>query len=273
MNPKMMWALAALSVVGLAGCLEQTTVLNVNKSGAGTVVITSYMSKTAVDMMAQLDRKKESAKKNPLLQEPARYKASADAMGTKFVGVKELSRPDGSIGVEETYSFTDVTRVKLNSEAKMNAPGTEGRAEKKSEPITFAFAKGPTAKLTIKQPEKKVAAAPEKADKPTEAATAQQEAAFAQMKQIFEGFRLRVLVKVDGEIAKTNATYVGTDEAKKPAVTLLDLNVGELLKDDAQLKKLSAMGKIDDVATAREKLKDFPGIKAELSQQVDVEFK
>lgn len=282
MNPRLMRAVAVLCVAGLAGCLEQTTVVTVNKTGAGTVVVTSTMTKVAAEMMQQLGSqaggkgKKEAGKKNPLLEDQAKYKANAAAMGegVKFVGVKELTRPDGSVGTEETYSFADVTKLKLNSDVKVSSPGggaAPAKAEKK-DPTTFAFAKGTPAKLTIKQPEPKPGA--EKADKPADPqGPAQDEAALAQMKQMFDGFRFRTVVKVDGEIAKTNATYVDVEDGKKKAVTLLDMNVGELLKDDAQFKKLTAMGKMDDIATAKEKLKGLPGIKVELERQVEVEFK
>ena len=91
---------------------------------------------------------------------------------------------------------------------------------------------------------------------------------------MFDGFRIRLIVKVDGDITKSNATFIEKDSKtnKKQAVTLIDLDVGKLLKDDAAFKKLAAMGQIDDMATAKEKMKNIPGLKFEPADKIDIEF-
>jgi hypothetical protein len=75
----------------------------------------------------------------------------------------------------------------------------------------------------------------------------------AQMKQMFDGFRVRIMVKVDGEIARTNASYVeiDTQSKKKQLVTLFDINIGEIMKDEETFKKLAAMGEIQDMEAER----------------------
>ncbi len=82
------------------------------------------------------------------------------------------------------------------------------------------------------------------------------------------------MVKVDGEIARTNASYVeiDTQSKKKQLVTLFDINIGEIMKDEETFKKLAAMGEIQDMETAAEKLKGIPGLKIETAKRVEIEF-
>jgi len=181
-----------------------------------------------------------------------------------------------------TYAFKDINKLKVNSEpdspslvSDSAGQSAGGEPQKRETPITFEFVKGSTPKLTVmmakKEKEKEVGKAEEVAA-PDEVPPEEE---MAMVKEMFGGFHVQLLVKVDGEITRSNATYVEKDEktGRKQRVTLIDMDLGKLFKDEATFKKLMAMGEVEDMATAREKLKDIPGLKFETTDKVEIEFK
>jgi hypothetical protein len=50
------------------------------------------------------------------------------------------------------------------------------------------------------------------------------------------------------------------------------MNVGKLVEDDAQIKKLLALGEIQNMDEAAEKIKGIPNLKIETAEQVVIEF-
>jgi hypothetical protein len=283
--------LAAGAVVAvlavLSGCMDVTTVVTVDPAGTGTVVETLYMSKAAQEMMAgmmgamgggQDDGAPAPAPK--LLEDESKYKAKAAAMGegVTFVSARELTKPDGSPGVQVVYAFTDITKLNVNPDPEQ--PGGDKPVGKPKRPIRFEFAPGETATLTIRNPKPEkdgsssASAAP--ADEPSaEVRPEPSPEQLAQMKAMFDGFRARIVVKVKGEIVESNATFIETnpETGKKQAVTLVDLNIGALLGNDDTLKKLAALGPVQDMATAQEKMKDISGLRFELQDPVTVSFR
>jgi len=104
-----------------------------------------------------------------------------------------------------TYAFKDINKLKVNSEPDAPSSGGEAPAKKAKDPVSFVFVKGATPKLTILMPREEK---PADTGKPPEAkgpAQTPSEAELAQMKQTFDGFRMRLIVKVDGDITKSDA--------------------------------------------------------------------
>jgi hypothetical protein len=283
-----------LSIALLAGCIDATTLLFVKKDGSGLVVETVYMGKALEQMMQQMaagfggeTAKQAGPKELPL--EIEKYKAKAKKMGegVKFVSAKRVTKADGSPGVRVVYSFPDVRKLTVSEDP--DTPSSPGggpgmmnagqEKKKKKNPIRFDFVKGASPKLIIKMPEaaaaKDATASPESlkapAEMPSASPTPEQ---MAMMKQMFGDFRMRIMVKVDGEITDSNASHVQKDgkSGKKCLVTLLDMNIGELLANEEQFKKLAAMGKIEDMSTAKYKLKDISGLKIEPEEKIEVVF-
>jgi hypothetical protein len=268
-------ALLVILVFG-CGCMDVTTTITVNKDGSGTITETMYMGAMMQQMMTQMMGGMGGGGNAPPPEQPidvAKYKAKAGKMGNgvTFVSAKKVKKEDGASGEQAIYSFSDVTKVKLQSEPEKPGGGKPqgGMGGKKPKSITFDFTKGDTAKLTLNMPQD---AASEEAAKIAHVITPKTEAPSAaemgQMKQMFNGFRFRMEIKVEGDITKTNASY-----ADKNTVTILDMNIGELLQDQGQFEKLAAMGPIKDMETAKKMLKDFPGLKIETEEKVDIEFK
>lgn len=288
MGRKLLFSAVILTLLALVGCIDEATVISVKKDGSGTVVSTLYMTKAMQEMMKEMagamGGKTKGKQKNPLLESAEAYRAKASAMGegVTFVSSKEVRKPDGTTGVQVTYAYKDINKLKINSEPETPAGGPEGAAspeggppQKKANPVTFEFVKGATPKLTImmarKEKEEEAVKAEDNAT-PEEAPAAEQ---MAMMKEMFDGFHMQLLVAVDGEITKSNATFVEKDEktGKRQRIILIDMDLGKIFKDEASFKKLAAMGEIQDMATAREKLKDLPGLRFETEEKVEIEFK
>jgi len=138
----------------------------------------------------------------------------------------------------------------------------------------FDFSREGTSTLTIKLPAPQGGKTEEESGdkaRPNLSEPSAQEKAM--MKRMFDGFRFRMLIKVDGEITQTNASYAHKGEdGKTQYVTLFDMNIGELLKDEKEFEKLVSLGEMEDMATARTKLLGVLGLKIETEREVTVSF-
>ncbi len=153
--------------------------------------------------------------------------------------------------------------------------GATTRATKKGPPpLTFDFGREGTSTLTIKLPApqggKTEEASSDKARPNLSAPSAQEK---AMMKRMFDDFRFRTLIKVDGEIAQTNASYAHKGEdGKTQYVTLFDMDIGELLNDEKEFEKLVSLGRMEDMATGKTKPRGIPDLKIETEREVTISF-
>ncbi|MBW1671789.1 MAG: hypothetical protein JRJ43_09025 [Deltaproteobacteria bacterium] len=268
-----------LALLLTSGCIDATTVVSVKKDGSGSVFDVVFIGKGLQQMFQQMSaamggEAAASQSANSLI-DIKKYKAQAATMGegVRFISAKELKKTDGTTGVGVVYAFEDIRKLKISSDPDI--PGqAEGQTSKKSNPITFDFAMDHGSKLTINLPQSNNGKKPKSSEMPPVDMQERPSEQLAQMKQMFDGFRVRIMVKVDGEIVRTNASYVqiDTQSKKKQLVTLLDMNIGEIMKDEEVFKKLAAMGEIRDMETASEKLKGIPGLKIETARRVEIEF-
>jgi hypothetical protein len=294
----------------LSGCVDNTTIVEVKKDGSGFVTEVTYMSPAMDQMMNQMMAGMASAMSNGLsggeakletkaakpgaamLLERKQYESKAKAMGegVSVCNIQAMTRKDGAPGVRVDYAYKDVTKLKIEAGSPSQqspmppSSGNELMSEKKGKPLTFGFVPGMPSKLTIIMP-------PEEASK-NNAATlepalgnpgsaggsngAEDQAGMAMMKSMFKDFHLVLRIKVGGEIEHTNASYVQTGDTnrKKQYVTIYDVSFGELLSDAKYADKLGnmmAMG--GDPSSAKDALKNLPGIKLETANQIEIEFR
>lgn len=263
------------------GCIDATTLVTVKKDGSGMIVETVFLGKAIQEMMKGMAGAVEgggniSVAGSTINEQEYKTKAGKMGEGVVFVSARELSRKDGSKGVQAVYTFKDIRKVQLNSEPEAPGGGMGGgqQAGKKKKLMTFGFVAGDTAKLIIDlpQPEKKAndEARPENNEPVPEPAPEQ----LAMMRQMFDGFRFRMMIKVDGEIEKTNAKFVqvGNESKQQQYVTLADMDLGKLLGDEESLKKLASQASGPDMGEALKGL-DLPGIKVETAPRVEIEFR
>ena len=237
----------------LSGCFQAEQVINVKPDGSGTVVFTVKVGKAALEQMKALGG--GDPKADPMDQ--MMKKEEAEEMAKKLgEGVKlekiEPYKEGEFVGKKATFSFADINKVK----ADMSMGPDAGADDADKEPIKFEFTKGNPATLIIHSPNKK---GKDKPDDPQE--EAQMAAAAAMMKDM----RITIAVNVLGTLVSTDA-----DNKEGTRITLIDLPVGEALKD---VKKFKAIDKASDWASAAKLIKEIPGAKVESKQKVKVEFK
>jgi hypothetical protein len=270
--------LALCASVSFSGCFQIDKNVQVKPDGSGTITETVTMGSAMITQMKAMAAGfgdaagADGAKaKGFELFDEAKLKAEAAKMGegVTFVSAKKKTEKDRE-GFTAIYAFTDINKLKLSTNPPDMAGGDGSvkiNAKGDSEPVTFAFAKGKTAELTVTTPAMKPAAAKSKEEAAADASQeAMSEAMMPMMQQMFKDMRMKMTVEVVGKITATNAA---NKEGSK--VTLLDVDFNKILADPAKMK---AMAKIKDPNSAEAKafLKTIPGMKVETANPVKISF-
>ena len=143
--------LVALMAIALPSCMTIDSLITVKPDGSGTLVEKIVLKAAAKQMMAGLGDIAGDGGGNPLLDE-GEYKKRAEQLGAEFVGVKEIEGGEG--GVEVSYKFADITKLKFTPSEGMSTGDDDADAADEEElPMTFAFSPGNPAKLTAKLPD------------------------------------------------------------------------------------------------------------------------
>ena len=251
--------LSAIAAVGLSSCFDVHQVINVKADGSGTIEETMLI--TIPPEFAAL-----AGDQDPIaeLLKGGQNKERAKMMGegVELVSAKPFDGKEGTKGVKTIFKFADINKLKLNGDAGMSAmnPDPNAAPAKKTEEqqVRFSFDKAAT-KLTVKMP-------------PMEGVDGMEDqeidpAQFAMASQIMKGMRVRITIKPEGKITKTNATY--SDDS---SVTLMDMEMKKLVGDLETFKSFQALGKEKDRKKVAAKMKEL-GIKGESKEEIDIEFK
>jgi len=265
-----------LATILVAGCLNSTTVIGVNSDGSGTIEQTMLMNKQAAAQLQQMAGAFGSGtagKKGAFFDEQSlRNAASTMGEGVTFVSATPLNTAEGE-GTRAVYAFKDITKLRMDQ--KPSAPGGGAAAMgmpggKAPEDLLFRFAKTPAgnARVTAVFPEARVDEA-RKAAQSQQAQSAKapdptQAAALAMMKPMLNGLKISIVLQPAGRIVKTNSPFVQGQQ-----VTLLEMDLGQLLADEAMLQKLQGAGSLEDVKAM---LKGVKGAKLNPDREVSVEF-
>ena len=254
----------------VAGCMDSTTIVMVRKNGGGTVTETVLVNEIVAARVA-LDGAGANASN---MVERCRARAGRMGRGVSLVrdSAKEMSR-NGMVGHQAVYSFDDVRALRLDQHPDLSGLGRYAPQEQgKVHPITFDFEKSgqPALSIMIPPPFEKPQTAEVAGGRGVRSAVSIEQ--MAVIRKLFENFRVRILVKVDGEIVRTNAKFVEKEKDTDNTVTLVDMDVSKLIENDSRMNKILAMGRIEDMDTARMKLRDLPGLRIETTGRVDVVF-
>jgi hypothetical protein len=265
MKPLRYLLVAALSVLGLTGCLQDEKIVKVKPDGSGTLEETVTMSKETIAMMEGMgnmggpDAKKDA--KKPYEPDEAKLKAVAEKMGTgvTFVSAKLVDTEKGK-GFTAIYAFKDINTLKLGQSPDLGEAGAM-KVESKEDPITFKFTKGSPAELKVSMPSPKG-----KDPKAPAQPEGQEEMAMQMMKQVFKDMKMTIAVEVAGTIKETNAEYKNGSR-----VTLLEVDFNKLLADPEKFKKL-AKENPQSLQESKALLKGVEGIKMEATPEVSIKF-
>jgi hypothetical protein len=280
----------------LSGCIDDTISVTVKPDGSGTIEETVLMGNEFIEMMQEMAKGSGEEGKDKTEQAPARSEAkNYDAVvtgmmekaknsakdfgeGVRLVSVKP-ARSDSASGYTAVYAFKDIGKVMLNQnpgsktplndedKEKDKAAGAGGKDTPSKDRIRFVFTKGSPARLAVHMPP------PKPADKDEKEKTAQKEPAkddpnaIEMMKAIFKGMRVSIVLTVDGDIVKTNATH---RSGRK--ITLIEMDFGRLISHAELLKKIDREKpqSLEEMKTA---LKNVEGLKLEFEDPVVVDFR
>lgn len=267
------WAAAIVLLSFASGCVDVTVLVSVNKDGSGTITETAYMGANAMQMMSGMMNEMggdTAQPQNPLLDESkAQQRAAQLGAGVKLVSLKEVKKQDGSMGARAEYSFPDVTKLSVTPNGGV---GNQGPAQN-DQAVRFGFTRGQTPTLTVEMPAMDMKGGPGMGPDGKPKKPSPQE--LMMMKSMLGGMRMRLLMKVDGEITKTNANHVVTirKTGKKSGLVLMDINFDKIFESDPTFEKVAAAGSLTDKREAAKQLAAIPGFKIESEPKVAVTFR
>ena len=255
MDRRIVATLSALLLVFVTGCMDVTMDIKVNKDGSGVLTQRVFMGAAMTDMMGAMGDGDDGS-----LYDVDELKAAAETMGdgVTFVGVVDVTNKKGDKGFRASYNFPDITAINLQND-------DDTGMGQMMEGMTFEFEGGETARLTINMP------ANEAGGDSVEAGVNMLMGAeqMAGMQQMFDGMRFWVRVRVDGTIAETNAQYVNK---RKTGVTLIKMDVGEMVKNAELMEKLEVLGH-SSPAAFKKAAGDVGYMRLEGQEKVVISFK
>ncbi len=237
-----------------------TTVLKVSGDGTGTIVHRMVYTNQALAQLRQFAAfgGGRGGTFDPLSEQQARDMAASIGPGVTYVGSTPVTSPTGQ-GRESTYTFTDVSQLRISTQpatpggVSINTPGLSAT----SESVTFSLTHEPdgNAVLHIHVPE------PNFLDALGSPAAASQ---IGMIKTMLAGARLLLVAEPAGTVARTSSPYIGGQR-----VTLLEVDLDEVLKDETLLPRLQA-AKTQDEAKAI--VQAAQGLKINLDRDITIEF-
>jgi hypothetical protein len=275
-------ALVLAAVSGLTGCMRDSSVITVNKDGSGTIEETLLLSAAAKQGMEGMvnqigevmagalggsnttDSGTNAVKATKEFFERASFEKRAASLGpgVTLTGFEKASDADGFAGVKATYSFTDVRKLGYTSNKNLgDSAGGDEKEKGKDIPVTFGLKDGT---LTITHPKPKKAEPP--ADPEAKKAAEEMAAAGgAMMAAMLRDTKVRLVVRLNGGIASTDASHVQGD-----TITLTEVDLNEVLKDPKGMKQFGMLG---DQPPNPEDLKGVKGVTMETKDVVTARFK
>lgn len=261
-----------LATFGLTACLNSTTLVKLKADGSGTVEQTTLMNLAAVKGMMGANAQ---ANTGPMMNKADLERTAARmGKGVRLVSTEEIKGANGFEGTKAIFAFDDINQIQISQDPNLSG-GTDTKTApeaKQDDPVKFKLTKNSsgTSTLTINFADRPVAkeAQPATTGTPAEMPDLTNPMMLNMVKTMFQGFKINIDLEVLGSIVKTNAEYVSG-----PKLTLLEMDMGELLQDTDKLKALQ--GKIGPGASFSEikpYLKDMKGIKID-GPSISVEFK
>jgi len=255
--PRIRIAVLPLLALLCGGCFHMTTVLKVNGEGAGTIDHRMVFTNAALAQLRQLAAfaGARGMTFDPLSEQQARDMASVIGPGVTYISSRPVATGDGQ-GRESTYAYADVTQLKISTQPAtpqgVRAPGLS-----ESEGVTFSLTReaGGSAVLHIHVPEPNWIGS---------IGTLNASGQLTTIKTLLAGARILLAVEPEGALVRTTSPYV---DGRR--VTLLEVDLDEILKDDTLLGRLSAAKTQEEV---NEIMKHAAGLKINLDREITIEF-
>ncbi|MCJ7554717.1 MAG: hypothetical protein MUO34_12640, partial [Ignavibacteriaceae bacterium] len=257
-------------LVTLTGCLQVDTTITLNPDGSGVIEETVLMKSTIIEMIREFassfDENAEEDEFKFYKVEEQKNKASDYGEGVTFLEGTEIIEEDWE-GYKVKYSFKDINKLKIDPspDDKINIGDEEEDTDQaEREYITFNFEKGNPSDLKIIFPKPEF-----KEDKSTETVEADSvDTGAAEMfKNMFEGMRVSVNLKLNGNITETNASFVNGN-----TITMMEIDFANILNNEDIITSMEKKNP-QSLEEFRELTKDIEGIKIEFQEEVNVKFR
>jgi hypothetical protein len=255
-------AVVALLLAAASGaCFESTTVLRVKGDGSGTLQQRTIIKKAALAQLRSFSAVGGGrATLDPLSEDQARALARSLGEGVTLASTSPITTDEGE-GRESTYAFADVTKLHV-SEQPAAPSGVRPPVPADAPDITLGMTHEPNgdAVLHILVPPPAVFAGPDGGGGINPAVLAQLQA----VKGMLAGAHLVLAVEPQGALVTTSSPYVAGAR-----VTLLEIDLDQVLADDTLLARLQAAKTPDEV---RAVVRGAPGLKINLDPDITVQF-
>ncbi|HMB79301.1 MAG TPA: hypothetical protein VKI43_04515 [Vicinamibacterales bacterium] len=258
-------AILLLTVALTSGaCFQMTTVLKVNGDGSGTIGHQMVYTKAALAQLKQFAALGggRGGGGDPLSEQQARDTTASIGPGVTYVTSSLITTPLGQ-GRDATYAFTDVSTLRISTQPaapgginlKVGGVSTQPSA---SESITFTITHEPNgnAVLHIHVPE------PNYLDFFGSPKAAEQ---IGMIRTMLAGARVLLAAEPIGTLVRTSSPFVDG-----PRVTLLDIDLDEVFKDDTLLPRVQAAAATP--AEAKAIILKAKGLKINLDPEITIEF-
>jgi hypothetical protein len=252
----------AAAALASSGCFQMSTVLKINGDGSGTIDHRMVYSTQALAQLRQFAAfgagRGAATSVDPLSEDQFRSMAASIGPGVTYLKSEPITTATGQ-GREATYAFTDVSQLRISTQPA--APGgvaiSAGGLTTTSESITFSLSHEPAGGtvLHIHVPE------PNFLDALGSPAAASQ---IGMVKTMLAGARVLLTAEPAGTLVKTSSPFVDGGR-----VTLLEVDLDEVLKDETLLPRLQA-AKTQDEAKAI--VQSATGLKINLDRDITIEF-
>lgn len=251
-------ALLLVTALSCCACFQMTTVLKLNGDGSGTIEHRMLFTNAAITQMRQLTMLGGRGTFDPTSEKQARDLATTIGTGVAYVSSTPIVTPDFQ-GRETTYAFSDVSQLGIATQPA--APGgVTVRAQGLStdgNTIRFTLSREPNGNLVLH------VHAPQPAflDAIGPAAAPNQ---IGMIRAMLAGAHVLLMAEPAGTVVRTSSAYVDGSR-----VTLLEVDLDRVLKDEALLARLQAAKTEDEMKAI---LKDAPGVKINFDSEITVEF-
>jgi hypothetical protein len=255
----------------LTACLNSSTIVKLKPDGSGTVEQVTLVNTAALKGMMPGAEKQGGG--TVINRDDLERTAARMGKGVRLVSAEKATGDPGFEGTKAIFAFDDINQIQISQDPNMSG-GTNGRLSSEptaDDPVKFRFTRGANSStLTINY-----------IDKPPSGAVPQPDAAgkgdmpdltnpmiMNMLKTMFQGFKINIGLEVAGNIVRTNAEYVNGQR-----ITLLEMDIAELLADEAKLRALQGkLGPDASLSAVKPLLKDIKGIKID-GPSISVEFR
>ena len=271
------------AMLSLNSCLQNEMTITVKADGSGTVVEETVFGAQMSAMMGGLGGLGGEAgapQENPLdemfSKDKAKEKAAKMGEGVTVAKVEKIDK-DGKKGGRVTYAFKDINKLKLGLGSGMDAldsmgppgadgEGEEGEKEEIEDPVQFKL-EGKKLTVILPQPDKDAKAPDVEIPEKEEEKSPEDAQAEAMAKAMFADMKISVKLVIEPGIEKCDASHVDGN-----TITLMEMNFGELMKNEKGMKLLDQMEDKSPQEVAK-LVEGIDGVSFESKEKITVDMK